>query len=157
MRALNLLTYMQHEYSRIYDCSEYTTAEHFPMLFMICTELVKNKWRTCSVDQGRSIYCKDGFARGGHNYICKCVRADTFALCISVRADTIAYAKPSRGHYCICNIVLRIVLHRGHACMRHRLYVLRIPIGFDRYPFSRAGEAMSRGMPNRRGRPVVKR
>ena len=23
-------------------------------------------------------------------------------------------------HYCICNNVLRIVLHRGHNCMRHR-------------------------------------
>ena len=35
--------------------------------------LACKKWRTCSVDQGRLIYCKDGFARGGHNCICKCV------------------------------------------------------------------------------------
>ena len=41
------------------------------------------------------------------------------ALCSSVRADTIAYAKPSGGHYCIWNNVLRIVLHRWHNCMRH--------------------------------------
>ena len=66
------------------------------------------------------IYCKDGFARGGQNCICKCVRADTIALYSSVRADTNAYAKPSGGHYCICNNVIRIVLHRGHNCMRHR-------------------------------------
>ena len=74
-----------------------------------------------TVDQGRLIYCKVGLARGGHNCICKCVRADTIALCSSVRADKIAYAKPSGGHYCTCNNVLRIILHRGHNCMQHRL------------------------------------
>ena len=57
---------------------------------------------------------------GGHNCICKCVQANTIALCSSVRVDTIANAKPSGGHYCICNNVPRIVLHRGQNCMRHR-------------------------------------
>ena len=54
-----------------------------------------------------------------------CTGADTTAYANvrrSVRADMIAYAKPSGGHYCICNNVLRIVLHRGHNCMRHRPY-----------------------------------
>ena len=35
---------------------------------------------------------------------CKCVQADTIALCSSVRADLIAYAKRSGRHYCICII-----------------------------------------------------
>ena len=51
------------------------------------------------------------FCTGGHNCICKFVRSDTIALCSIVRVDMIAYAKPSGEHYCICNHVLRIVLH----------------------------------------------
>ena len=100
-----------------YDCSGWPNISHvIHDMHLAC----KKKWWTCSVDQGRLIHCKDGFARGGHNCICKCVRVDTIALCSSVRTDSIAYAKPSGGHYCICNTVLRIVLHRGHNCMRHR-------------------------------------
>ena len=53
----------------------------------------------------------------------------TIALCSSVRADTTEYAKQSGGHYCICNNVLRIVLHRGHiACDRATWPKNEIPV-----------------------------
>ena len=133
VHVLNLR--MQHEYSRILWLHRIPTAEHFPFHSWHTLLLVK-KCQTCSVDQGRLIYCMDGFALGGHNCTCKSVRkcvrtdtiaicssvrADTIALCSSVRADTIAYAKVSGEHYRICDNVCWIILHRGHNCMRHRL------------------------------------
>ena len=98
------------------------------MTVHVCPRISERACTEPASTKGRLIYCKDVFARGGHNCICKCVRADTVALCSSVRADTIAYyAKPSGGHYCICNNVLRIVLHRGHNCMRHRTFSFVAP------------------------------
>ena len=92
----------------------------FPMSSMTCTKSFFFKWRTRSVDQGRLIYCKDCFARGRTQLHMQMCQGGHIALCSGVRADTIAYAKPSGGHYCIRNNVLRIVLHRGHNCIRHR-------------------------------------
>ena len=68
--------------------------------------------------QGRFLHGADTIAYA--NVSGQTQMQNTNALCSSVRADMIAYAKPSGGHYCICNNVLRIVLHRGRYCMRHR-------------------------------------
>ena len=122
-----------------YYGSEYPTAEHFPCHSW--NALACKNGKRVSVDQGRLTYCKDGFARGGHNCVCNYVRADTYALCSSVRVDTIEYAKPFGGHYCICNTVLWIVLHRVHTicnCMRERPLIctlMSIVYHYCLYPF----------------------
>ena len=90
----------------------------FPVSFMTCTQLVR-KWRTCREDQGRLMYCKDGFAWGRTQLHMQMCPGGHNCIMHQRPGRPIAYAKPSGGHYCICNNVLRILLHRGHNCMGH--------------------------------------
>ena len=61
----------------------------------------KKKWRTCSVDQGRLIYCKDGFARG---------RTQLQMQMCPGGHNCIMQQRPG-GHDCICKTVRRTLLH----------------------------------------------
>ena len=63
----------------------------------------KKIWRKCSVDQGRLIYCKDGFARG---------RTQMHMQMCPGGHNCIMQQRPG-GHDCICKTV-RLVLHRGN-------------------------------------------
>ena len=94
------VAYMQHEYSRILWLQRIPNGRTFPMSFMTCTWLVK-KWRTCSVDQGRLVYCKDGFTRG---------RTQLHMQMCPGRHICIMQQRPG-GHDCICKTVRRTHLH----------------------------------------------
>ena len=101
-----------------YDCSEYPTAEHFPCSFMTCTYLVKQKWRTYSVDQ-RIIHCKDVFVRGRtqlHMQMCP-------------GGHTCIMQQRPGGHHCICKTVRRTLLH--NAIMFSGLYRIEDIIACD--------------------------
>ena len=102
-------TYMQHEYY-ILCLQRIPNSRTFPMSFMTCTyacKMIANMFRRSrafNILHGR--FCKGRtqlhmqMCPGGHNCIMQ--------------------QRPGR-HYCIFNNVLRIILHRGHNCMRHRL------------------------------------
>ena len=115
VHALNLRTICSMNIHVFYDLQRIPNGQTFSMSFMTWQKMANVFRRPSAFNslQGRF-----------------CTGADTTAYAnvswwthlhyaAGIRADTVAYAKPSGGHYCICNTVLRIVLHRGHNCMRH--------------------------------------
>ena len=116
-RACTEPTYMQHEYSRIVWLQRPNISHVNHDMHLACKKNGKSVPSIKVVEfTARTSFLHGGDITAYANVSWRTQLHDAAAA----RRTRLHNAKPSGEHYCICNNVLRILLHGGHNCMRHR-------------------------------------